>query len=117
LPPGGTDFDCESLSTTQAGEVLVGFSSSGTTLNLTPYVVLWRNNSPIGTPIPVSADQVFPSVGLRRIDFCPTGAWFPEGLRPGQDYACIGLNADVNAAATTSFEDGKEAVCTRDGLF
>ena len=117
LPPGGVDFDCESLGVTPAGAALIGFTSSGPTLNLTPYLVLWRGNGPFTGPIPISPDNVYASTGLARLDFCPTGAAFPDGLRPGQWYAGVGLAADVAGAANNSFVDGRESVLIRDGLF
>jgi hypothetical protein len=118
LPPGGDEFLCESLGVTPAGNAVVGFSSSGAGLNLTPFVVVWANHGTASGPIPVSANEVVGNTGTQRIDFCPYGAAFPDSplLHPGEWYAGVGLTANVTGAADNSFEDGRESVFLRDGM-
>lgn len=117
LPPGGADFECESLGVTPVGNALVGFSTSGPTLNLTPYMVIWPKSGSFSGPFNVAGDGGFDTAGNYRLDFCPVGAQFVDVIRTGQWWAGIGVNAPVLGTANNSFLDGKESIYVRDEQF
>jgi hypothetical protein len=118
LPPGGSEFLCESLGVTPSGNALIGFASAGAGLNLSPWIVVWPNLGLVQTnPLQIDASQQVASSGFERLDFCPTGAAFPDALNPPQWYAGVGLRGDVVGSATTGWEDGMEALYFRDNQF